>query len=362
MYRKNYKPLVSVVIPVYNGANFIRSAIESALNQTYQNIEIIVVNDGSQDETDKIVKSYGRKVRYFKKTNGGVASALNLAIAKAKGEYISWLSHDDYYHNLKVKAQIEALKSEDLASKTIIYSDFIIKDLINHQSLFVGVNGSSEKHNDLITSLKLLFGSSIHGCTLLIPKIAFSQVGEFNTSLQTTQDYDLWLRMLRAGYLFKKTDQYLVTSRIHMKQDSRSKGDIHYKEKVNLYRQAIKMFAPELEAYGDTGDFIEILKRQSLPQLIPLLKKTMNKKYLFANLQVSDHDLVGNKFNGHDLHLYLREKQINSSQLVLYKDSNDPYTFVFPSMVLEGSNYRNTIHTLQTKYHLNGLLNPFSYE
>ena len=82
-------PLVSIVIPVYNGSNFLREAIESALNQTYKNIEVLVINDGSNDnnKTEIICKSYGNKIRYFYKENGGVASALNLGINEAKGSF-----------------------------------------------------------------------------------------------------------------------------------------------------------------------------------------------------------------------------------------------------------------------------------
>ena len=90
-------PMVSIVIPVYNGSNYLSEAIDSALNQTYPNCEVIVVNDGSEDEgkTENIALSYGSKIRYFAKKNGGAATALNLGIAEMKGEYFSWLSHDE---------------------------------------------------------------------------------------------------------------------------------------------------------------------------------------------------------------------------------------------------------------------------
>jgi glycosyltransferase involved in cell wall biosynthesis len=78
----HFNPKVSIIIPVYNGSNFLKEAIDSAIAQTYKNIEIIVINDGSSDNgaTEKIAKSYGDKIRYFKKENGGVATALNLGI------------------------------------------------------------------------------------------------------------------------------------------------------------------------------------------------------------------------------------------------------------------------------------------
>ena len=124
---RNYNPMVSIIIPVFNGANYIREAIDSALAQTYKNIEVIVVNDGSIDDTDQIVLSYGNKVRYFTKENGGVSSALNLALREMRGEYFSWLSHDDLYLPDKVKIQIEhlnLLKEKDV----ILYSNYVYID------------------------------------------------------------------------------------------------------------------------------------------------------------------------------------------------------------------------------------------
>lgn len=81
-----FNPKVSIVIPVYNGSNYVRDAIDSALAQTYGNVEVIVVNDGSDDDgkTDEICRSYGKKIRYFKKKNGGVATALNKGIERSE--------------------------------------------------------------------------------------------------------------------------------------------------------------------------------------------------------------------------------------------------------------------------------------
>ena len=87
--RKNENPLVSIVIPVYNGSDYLREAIDSALAQTYANIEVLVINDGSKDNgaTESIALSYGDRIRYFNKENGGVASALNMGIEQMKGDY-----------------------------------------------------------------------------------------------------------------------------------------------------------------------------------------------------------------------------------------------------------------------------------
>lgn len=93
----NRPPVVSVIIPVYNGAKYLMEAIDSVLSQTFTDFELLVVDDGSTDETWGLIQSYGSRVRGFRKLNGGVASALNLGIRESRGKWIAWLSHDDAF-------------------------------------------------------------------------------------------------------------------------------------------------------------------------------------------------------------------------------------------------------------------------
>src|ERR1051325_5902856 len=88
-------PRVSIVIPVYNGANYLAEAIDSAVAQA--EAEVLVVDDGSTDATPSIARSYGDRIRYIPKPNGGVSSALNRGIAEMRGEWFCWLSHDDRF-------------------------------------------------------------------------------------------------------------------------------------------------------------------------------------------------------------------------------------------------------------------------
>ena len=165
-----FNPLVSIVIPVYNGSNYIREAIDSALSQTYKNIEIIVVNDGSKDNTEEIVKSYGDKVIYFYKENGGTSTALNLAIKNMKGDYFSWLSHDDMYYPDKIKRQIEELSKLD-NKETIMMTDL---DGINEKYKKIYKTNYIEHINSYPPRAKSMLHPIIynqtHGCTLLISK------------------------------------------------------------------------------------------------------------------------------------------------------------------------------------------------
>lgn len=213
-----FNPLVSIIIPVYNGSNYLSEAIDSALSQTYQNIEIIVINDGSNDngKTEQIALSYDNKIKYIAKQNGGVATALNMGIEHMKGEYFSWLSHDDVYYERKIQNQIEYLVSNG-DKDTIVYSDF---ETIDAHSKIIK---KSIPDHDILTEepLYTILKTKIHGCSLLIPKKAFDKYGVFNTTLKFTQDYDLWIR-LNKHYNFKYLAQTLIQSRSHEQQDSKT--------------------------------------------------------------------------------------------------------------------------------------------
>jgi glycosyltransferase involved in cell wall biosynthesis len=220
-----FNPKVSIVIPVYNGGNFLAQAIDSALAQTYSNIEILVINDGSNDdgETRRIALSYGDKIQFFEKPNGGVASALNMAIEKMSGEYFSWLSHDDLYVNEKVARQMAVLSSLPASkiSSAIVYSDFSIFTTDPEDTAPILMRGVPPEEFRFWLTIE----SALHGCTLLIPKIALVEMKCFNESLHTTQDYDLWFRMAEK-YCFVHLPERLVKSRSHPKQGTRTMPEV----------------------------------------------------------------------------------------------------------------------------------------
>lgn len=227
-------PLVSIVIPVYNGSNYLREAIESALSQTYHNVEIIVVNDGSNDngETEKIATSYGDRIRYFYKNNGGVSSALNLGIQMMKGEYFSWLSHDDAYRPDKINNQIKYADCD-----TVVMCG---RNLIDKNSVLLG--DAREKFrfqkeclidgDDAV--IALLKQGCFNGCSLLIPKTAFEQIGYFDESLHYCQDLLMWLRIFLEGYKLKFIPQKDVLSRVHEAQLTNTKSDLFHKDCMYL--------------------------------------------------------------------------------------------------------------------------------
>lgn len=229
-------PKVSIVIPVYNGQDFLREAIDSALAQTYKNVEILVVNDGSDDDgaTERVAISYGDKVRYFLKPNGGVASALNLAVAEMTGDYFSWLSHDDLYAEDKVEKEVSAV-SRGGRDDVVIYSDYSTFTSDPGHDTPVYMKGVPPEHFRYWITVE----NRLHGCTLLIPRGAFEKVGGFNESLRTTQDYDLWFRMAKE-FPFIHMPEVLVKARSHPEQGSHKMAGIALAECNDLLSNFIR--------------------------------------------------------------------------------------------------------------------------
>jgi len=210
---------VSVVIPVYNGHKYLREAIDSVLEQTYRDVEIIVVNDGSTDDgkSRAIARRYGSAIRYIEQPNKGVAGALNTGIAAMSGDFFCWLSHDDVYRPNKVERQVDffnRLRRDDV----ILFANYALidqGDRITAQVAMEQVIGDKPQ-------LALLRGC-INGCTIFVPKKVFDQVGPFDEALRYTQDYDMWKRM-SAAHSFVLMPETLVDLRLHEEQGSRHPG------------------------------------------------------------------------------------------------------------------------------------------
>lgn len=211
-------PKVSIIIPVFNGANFLREAIESALSQTYRPLEVIVVNDGSSDDgvTEQIALSFGERIRYFYKENGGVATALNLGINHMTGHYFSWLSHDDLYTPNKIELQVDAARRYGREAVVYGHCEFITPSGETVRTSLI----PAKAENNIRCLLALGGDAVLHGCSLLIPREFFERFGRFNPQLRYTQDYECWFRM--AGSVpFIPVREVVVRSRQHPDQDSR---------------------------------------------------------------------------------------------------------------------------------------------
>jgi len=183
-----HDPLFSVVIPTYNSYKKLLRAIDSIANQSFSDFEIIIIDDGSQDETQiKIQALLSEKIHYFYKKNGGPASARNLGITKAKGEYICFLDADDTFSEEKLLNYREFCEKDAV----FIFSDALyITESNNASNLFTSI--SNIKYKNFFKSL--LVTNFIVTSTVCIKKEIFKKVAFFDEKL-FTEDYDLWLKI-----------------------------------------------------------------------------------------------------------------------------------------------------------------------
>lgn len=217
-YLRMNDKLVSICIPVYNGSNYMRSAIESALSQHYPRVEVVVVNDGSDDggATDAIARSFGDRIRYISQVNKGVAGALNTAIEHARGYYFAWLSHDDVHLPEKTGAQLAFL--DRLARpNACLFSDY---DLIDENDALIARINLPVDRIRKAPRMPLLNGY-INGCSLLIPMHLLREYGKFDETLRYTQDYDLWNKILDQNEFFHQPE-VLIRYRVHAAQDTQT--------------------------------------------------------------------------------------------------------------------------------------------
>src|SRR4026209_2838610 len=200
------QPLVSVIIPVYNGARFLRAALESVFAQTYRAFEVIVVDDGSMDESGAIAQSFP-EVHYIRQENQGVAAARNNGIDAARGEFFAFLDQDDLWTPEKLKVQIDYLLNHPDAGYTL-----------THQQYFL------EPGAELPVWFRKELLSTVHTGwvlgTLVVRRTTFEQVGGFATGYSAANDSDWFFRAKAAEIPMVVVPELLLLKRIHEANDS----------------------------------------------------------------------------------------------------------------------------------------------
>lgn len=199
---------ISVVIPVYNGEKTIRETINSVLNQSFQDLELIVINDGSTDKTLQIVSSVqDERLKIFSYHNAGLAASRNRGISLAKGEYISFIDADDLWTPDKLEAQLRALQENPQAAVAYSWTN-----CIDESSEFLRAGTYITFNGDVYANL-LLSNFIDNGSNVLIRTNVFQEMGNFDESLTSGEDWDMWLR-LASRYHFVAVSQPQILYRI----------------------------------------------------------------------------------------------------------------------------------------------------
>jgi len=197
-------PLISCIVPVFNGERYLGEALESILRQTYRPLEIIIADDGSTDGTAAVVARYGDQIRYLQQENAGPAAARNLGLSAVRGEFVAFLDADDLWHPEKLARQMARFEARpDLEMCVTQAQNFWVPELREFGA----------RHRDHLGFREALEGLSL--CTLLARKSLFSTIGDFNTEFSTGEDTDWFFRTFEHGAVLESLPDVLMYRRLH---------------------------------------------------------------------------------------------------------------------------------------------------
>lgn len=240
-------PLISVIIPVYNGEKTIQETIESVLNQTFQDWELLIINDGSQDATLEIVEGIqDSRIKVFSYTNAGQATSRNRGFSYSVGEFVAFLDADDLWTPDKLDAQLQALQANPQAAVAYSWTDSIDEaGQFLRQGSHINLTGEVYKYLLLMNFLE-------NGSNPLIRRHALNEVGDFDASVTPAEDWDMWLR-LAAHYEFVAVPSVQVLYRISSNSAS-----------VNVWNMEVSGLRVIEKAFAIVPPSLHPLKRQSL--------------------------------------------------------------------------------------------------
>ncbi|WP_182126159.1 glycosyltransferase [Nitrosopumilus sp. b2] len=254
--------LVSVIIPIYNSEKYLEECLNSVIAQTYQNIEIIAVNDGSTDSSLDILKKYSDDVIILSQKNGGLASALNLGISKMKGNWFKWFSPDDIMYPYTIESLVNIAKKHH---NTIVYSNWEIIDE-NGNKLRDFHESNYNKLSKVEFNIRLLDGQQINVNTTLIPSSLFKECSFHELDDSVAIDYDFFLcSALLHNIKFHLIQKSLIQYRVHTKQLSHKNisETLDYIQKLkneilqNLDNSSRDYYLQKLEKYQKTKSIKE---------------------------------------------------------------------------------------------------------
>lgn len=254
---------VSVILPVYNGQAFLREALESILRQTYHNVEIIAIDDGSTDASFQILQEYRKKISIYTQENSGVCVARNRGVEVSSGDLIAFIDQDDVWYEHKLERQLEEFRSSEQVA--FVYSDF---DLIDSRGRITHKCALAKMKADW---MRPFIGGHLHPypSTVLIERSVFVRVGGFDPTFKenTHEDVDLWVRVydqVPFSFIPEPLVQYR-RDHPHHKQKKRS-FDIESENYSLLYQKL------DVRFHGD------LTKKEAMNRLLAMVLANKGKK------------------------------------------------------------------------------------
>lgn len=234
--------LVSIVVPSYNYANYLSECIETVLSQTHKNFELLIVDDGSTDNTREVVYSYNdSRINYIYKENGGLSAARNTGIENISGEYVLFLDADDLIEKTYISKQIKFLENNQRNAICVAKNKLFTN--LNDQGKPV-VSGSWHLYSRNLDTHILFFNLAPPHCYFYRRSVV-DKVGYFDTALKACEDYDYILRCVREGFRFGVNRKALAYYRVHPSSMSANKERQHYYDSLLHERVAGYFFGDD---------------------------------------------------------------------------------------------------------------------
>ena len=249
------KPLISIVTVVFNGEEFLKDAIESVLNQSYQGIELIIIDGGSSDSSVDIIKGYGNKIDYWvSEKDEGQSDAFIKGFNKCRGEWLTWLNADDLLLPNAIQNLVEnARKFPDVGCFTgnIIWTDA-------HDRILQCRKG--ERWSNLLPENGIL---NVYGPTTFFKSSLYKSVKGLNRDLHYQMDTDLWWQFYKSGASFKRMDQYIWVLRVHENAkttaqyfDSSESSDPNHISRLNMNKEKMYIHSSYDIQISEYGKFL----------------------------------------------------------------------------------------------------------
>ena len=263
-------PRVSVIIPTYNRADFIAYAIDSVLAQTLQDFEIIVADDGSTDETDRVLESYGDRVRYVRLDHSGLpATVRNAALQLAQGDYVAFLDSDDGWLPHKIEQQVRIL--DDNPNVGLVHSNALVLEVGQDKPSRLYFEDEKRRNGKVLRDL--LQDNFVITSTAIVRRSLLKQAGSFdeNRLLRAIEDYDLWLRIAALS------EFYYVPEALAIYRDNST--SIRTQQTRVAYWQGLLLILERLKTFLKNSGYHDAIAEQ----LIVDLAYTYRRRLLKAN-------------------------------------------------------------------------------
>ncbi|NIS18110.1 MAG: glycosyltransferase [Aliifodinibius sp.] len=290
-------PEVSVIIPAYNSSQYILEALDSVFEQSFKDFEVIVIDDGSTDNTKKKIDDYPHQIRYFHQENGGPAKARNLGIRKSEGKYIAFLDADDVWLSTKLEKQVAAFKKDPELGMVITENSLFDEGGIYRTT--VG-KGNYLMRGDLVTNIFLKSG--VVTPTVMVRREVFDKVGLFEESLRIAEDDNMWIR-IASSYPITLVDEPLAKIRDHQLRTMR------INQNYIIYTRAS----------------VEMLLNKYDSHLAGKIKKLVPRKFYQGNFAIG--------YRYFEREEYSRARQAFREALRYDKWHIKPYTYIIMTMV-----------------------------